>query len=66
LAGLTPTPYQSGDETQEQEISKAGSRPIHATTIEIAWGRLCQLNSELSRWYERRFAHGSQRVRAGV
>jgi len=27
LAGLTPTPYQSGDETQEQGISKAGNRP---------------------------------------
>jgi transposase len=29
-AGLTPTPYQSGDESREQGISKAGSRHIRA------------------------------------
>src|SRR5207249_1790112 len=29
-AGLTPTPYQSGDERREQGISKAGSRHIRA------------------------------------
>jgi transposase len=64
LAGLTPTPYQSGDEAQEQGISKAGNRPIRAMAIEIAWGWLRhQPESELSRWYERRFAHGSKRVR---
>jgi hypothetical protein len=28
LAGLTPTPYLSGDEMREQGISKAGNRPI--------------------------------------
>jgi transposase len=64
LAGLTPTPYQSGDETQEQGISKAGNRPIRAMAIEIAWGWLRhQPESKLSCWYERRFAHGSKRVR---
>jgi transposase len=62
LAGLTPTPYQSGDETQEQGISKAGNRPIRAMAVEKAWAWLRhQANSELSRWYERRFAHGSTR-----
>ena len=64
LARLTPTPYQSGDETQEQGISKAGNRPIRAMAIGIAWGWLRhQPESELSRWYERRFAHGSKWVR---
>ena len=64
LAGLTSTPYQSGDKAQEQGISKAGNRPIRAMAVEIAWGWLRhQPDSELSRWYERRFAHGSKRVR---
>jgi transposase len=64
LAGLTPTPYQSGDEAQEQGISKAGNRPIRAMAIEIAWGWLrCQPQSELSCWYQRRFGHSSKRVR---
>ncbi|MEJ2558021.1 MAG: IS110 family transposase [Anaerolineae bacterium] len=64
LAGLTPTPYQSGDEMQEQGISKAGNRPIRAMVIEIAWAWLrYQPQSELSLWFLRRFAHGSKRVR---
>ena len=64
LAGLTPTPYQSGDESREQGISKAGNRPIRAMTIEIAWGWLRhQPQSELSRWFQKRFGHGSKRMR---
>lgn len=64
LAGLTPTPYASGDSTREQGISKAGNRPIRALAIEIAWSWLrFQPNSQLSQWYQRRFAKGSSRVR---
>jgi transposase len=64
LAGLTPTPYQSGDEWHEQGISKAGNRPIRAMAIEIAWYWLrYQPDSELSRWYQKRFGGGSKRVR---
>jgi transposase len=64
LAGLTPTPYQSGDESREQGISKAGNRPIRAMTIEIAWGWLRhQPGSDLSRWFWERFGHSSKRMR---
>ena len=64
LAGLTPTPYQSGDESREQGISKAGNRPMRAMAIEIAWGWLRhQPQSELSGWYQERFGHGSKRMR---
>lgn len=64
LAGLTPTPYQSGDEGREQGICKAGNRWIRSLAIEIAWGWLrYQPESELSRWYEQRFGHGSSRLR---
>lgn len=64
LAGLTPTPYQSGENTREQGISKAGNRPIRALAIEIAWSWLrYQPNSQLSQWYQRRFAKGSSRIR---
>ena len=38
LAGLTPTPYQSGERSREQGIGKAGNRYIRAMAIEIAWG----------------------------
>jgi transposase len=64
LAGLTSTPYQSGDEVREQGISKAGNRPVRAMAIEIAWAWLrYQPQSELSGWYWERFGHGSKRIR---
>lgn len=64
LAGLTPTPHQSGDLDQERGIDKAGNRHIRAMAIEIAWCWLrFQPDSALSRWYEERFAHGSSRLR---
>ncbi len=45
-------------------MSKAGNRHVRAIAIEIAWGWLrFQPNSELSKWYQRRFGSGSKRVR---
>ncbi len=62
LAGLSPTPYQSGGESHEQGISKAGNRRVRAMAIEIAWGWLHhQPDSELSRWYYEVFGEGGKR-----
>ena len=64
LSGLTPTPHQSGDEGQEQGISKSGNVPVRAMMIEIAWGWLrFQPDSQLSHWYQERFGQGSKRLR---
>lgn len=64
LSGLTPTPYESGESARERGISKAGNRPVRTMAIEIAWSWLrSQPDSQLSRWYRRRFAKGSSRVR---
>lgn len=64
LAGLTPTPYQSGDSDREQGISKAGNRRLRTMAVEIAWCWLhFQPGSALSQWYGRRFAKGSSRQR---
>jgi transposase len=64
LAGLTPTPYDSGEVRREQGISKAGNRRVRWMMIELAWGWLrYQPDSELSRWYQRRFAAGNTRLR---
>jgi len=64
LAGLTPTPFASGDDDREQGISKAGNRRIRALAIESAWNWLrFQGQSELSQWYQRRFGSGSKRQR---
>jgi len=40
LAGLTPTPYDSGKRLREQGISKAGNRRVRTLAIEIAWAWL--------------------------
>jgi transposase len=64
LAGLTPTPYHSGQSQREQGISKAGSKCVRWLMVELAWGWLhWQPDSQLSRWYQERFGHGSARLR---
>ena len=64
LAGLIPTPYQSGDMNHEQGISKAGNMYIRWIIVQLAWSWLrYQPRSRLSRWYVRRFASGNSRVR---
>jgi transposase len=64
LAGLTPTPYQSGDSEREQGISKAGNRRIRTMAIEIAWCWVrYQPHRALSQWYRQRFGPGHSRLR---
>lgn len=64
LVGLVPDPYQSGETEQDQGISKKGNSDIRALVIELAWRWLFhQPGSKLSRWYQKRFAKGSRRVR---
>jgi transposase len=64
LAGLTPTPYSSGQIDYEQGISKADNKRIRWMAVEIAWLWLYfQPQSELSQWYQRRFGQGNSRQR---
>lgn len=68
VSGLAPTPRQSGDEYVELGISKAGIRNVRWMAIEIAWGWLrYQPDSELSRWFMKRFGNGTKRMqRIGI
>jgi transposase len=64
LAGLTPTPFQSGDVRRELGIAKAGNPNVRWLAIEIAWSWLrYQPESELTIWFEKRFGSGSSRIR---
>ena len=64
LAGLVPMARQSGGSYRELGISKAGNRHIRGMAIEIAWGWLrFQPESQLTKWYEKKFGHASKRVR---
>ena len=63
-AGLTPTPYASGDLQHDQGISKAGNRRIRRLLVELSWLWLRnQPESALARWYQGRFANGGKRMR---
>jgi len=62
--GLTPSPYDSGESETEQGISKAGNRRVRTLLVELAWSWLrYQPQSELSKWFNRRFAGGGKRLR---
>lgn len=62
--GLGGTPYNSGQTDREQGISKAGNARVRATLVELAWMWIrYQPDSNLSRWFERRYAGQSKRLR---
>ncbi|KVX73653.1 IS110 family transposase [Burkholderia ubonensis] len=62
--GLAPTPYASGTSEVEQGISKAGNKRARWLMVELAWSWLrFQSGSQLSRWFNERFAGGGKRVR---
>lgn len=64
LVGLAPTPYDSGGAKREQGIDKSGNARVRAMAVEIAWCWLrFQPESELSKWFQNRFGHGSKRMR---
>jgi transposase len=67
-AGLTPTPYASSTISREQGISKTGNPAIRWLMLQLAWRWLrLQPGSELSKWYEKKYAHaGSRQRRAGI
>lgn len=62
--GLAGSPYNSGDSQVEQGIAKAGNKRVRWLLVELAWCWLrYQPESELTRWYNARFAHGGKRMR---
>ena len=68
VAGLVPTPYDSGESQREQGISKAGNKRLRRTIIEIAWKWLdYQPDSVLSQWFKQRFGQqGKRSKRLGI
>jgi transposase len=63
-AGLTPSPFDSGQWQREQGISKAGNPLLRKTLTELAWPWLrYQPESSLSRWFHERVGAARGRVR---
>ncbi|MFC1706581.1 IS110 family transposase [Planctomycetota bacterium] len=53
LAGMTGTPFNSGDSNREQGISKAGNRRIRVVMVELAWRWLrWQPDSKQAQWFK--------------
>jgi transposase len=64
LAGLTPTPYQSGESARDQGITKSGNRHVRWMTSELAWSWVrYQPESALSCWFRERYGSGGKRLR---
>jgi transposase len=64
FAGLTGTPYASGNSERDQGISKAGNWRVRSMIVEIAWCWLrFQPRSKLTLWFQNRFAGGGKRMR---
>lgn len=62
--GMTPSPYQSGTSYREQGISKAGNAWCRDVLGELAWTWVqYQPDSELTLWYQKRFAQAGPRAR---
>ena len=62
--GLAPAHHASGEVSRDQGISKAGNKPARVMMVELAWCWLrYQPQSELARWYRRRFAESAGRSR---
>jgi len=63
-AGLTGTPFDSGDRRREQGIGKAGDRRLRAALVELAWLWLrYQPDSALAAWFRHRTQAAGGRMR---
>jgi len=64
ILGFAPTPYQSGDRSHEQGISRAGNHRLQAVSVQLAWQWVrWQPDSPITQWFQSRFAAGSGRLR---
>jgi transposase len=67
LLGFAPTPYDSGESTREQGISRAGNPRLQAISIQLAWSWVrWQPESALTHWYRERFGTGKRSRRIGI
>jgi transposase len=64
LVGLVPAPYQSGESSHDQGITRAGNRHVRRLIVQLAWGWVrYQPTSALTRWFQQRFGGGGSRLR---
>jgi len=63
-AGLAPTPWQSGQVSREQGVSKAGNPRLRTTMVQLAWLWLRnQPESKLTLWFYDRVKRNGDRLK---
>jgi len=63
-AGLTPSPFASGDTRRDQGVSKAGNARVRRVMVELAWLWVrFQPESALSQWFTTRVGTAKGRIR---
>lgn len=64
MSGMTGVHHSSGNTFHDRGVSRSANYRVRALLVELAWCWLrYQPNSELSLWYQQRFARGSKRLR---
>lgn len=67
LLGFAPTPYDSGESTREQGISRAGNARLQAISIQLAWNWVrWQPHSVITQWYQTNFGRANGRGGLGL
>lgn len=67
LLGFAPAHYDSGEQSRDQGISRAGNARLQAVMVQLAWGWLRrQPASALAQWYHRRFGQGKRTRKVGI
>ena len=67
LAGLTGTPYNSGESERDQGISKAGNWRIRTLMVELAWLWLrYQPDTKITKWFRDRATKGKRCKRQAI
>ena len=67
ILAFAPTPFDSGESTREQGISRAGNPRLQAISIQLAWNWIrWQPQSALTQWYQTNFGKGKRARRIGI
>jgi transposase len=67
LLGFAPTPYNSGESTREQGISRAGNKRLQAISVQLAWSWVrWQPLSTLTLWFKEHFGPKKRARKIGI
>jgi transposase len=65
--GFAPMHYDSGEQSREQGISRAGNDRLQSVLVQLAWGWVkWQPSSALTQWYLARFGQGKRARKVGI